>query len=891
MVARIVIGAASSGSGKTTIATGLMAALANAGEKIQAFKIGPDYIDPGYHSLATGRPSRNLDPILTDTKLIWPLFLHGITSTNPGIKVPGRFADQRWDIPAEIAIIEGVMGLFDGKIGAQGLGSTADIAKELAAPVIILLDAAHTSRTAAAALAGLNQIDATVNLAGVIINRVSTPRQGAELAKAIAPLGIPLLGIIPKDSGFHSPSRHLGLVPVAERDTALALIDYLAQALTKYLDLDAILAIAKAAPPAPNIPAWLPEIAIAQNPASVEITTASKTPPLSKSASSNSAYTAPVIAVAGAPGFTFYYPENLEILQASGAKLQIFDPITDSALPPNTSGIYLGGGFPEILAAELSQNTRLLREIQVQAAAGIPIYAECGGQLYLSEFLEGYPMVGALPIKAVMTPKLTLGYREATALENSWAYTKGQKITGHEFHRTLCSPAGEHPAWSFPHPVLGEVKDGYIAKPKDKNQNETRQIYSSYLHLHWASCPQVASAFVTAAREFQAQQQQSQGIVTSDQKQTLNSSDQKESFTKALQKPSLPDRTRAGLEIPEILTQSTPTRNYRHWHYHGDNDSQQGNIDSLNLAVNLRRITPPDWLVDILAAELPQIGHYPDPQEAITALAAAHNVTPEMVLPTAGAAEAFTLIAQGIPTQYPLIIEPQFTEPRAALAAAGKTAQALTLVSPFTFATKDIYDWADLVFIGNPTNPTGVLHKAQELREIPHENRILVVDEAFISGLESQSLIAKDMENILVIRSITKVWGLAGLRAGYVIGDPKLIAKLRRVQTHWSVSRLALKALSVTAGKTGLEDLAAQDSTKTQLCGFLKALGCRIIPGNAPFILVQTPWAKAWNKLQELGITARSCDNFLGLDSSWLRLAIPRPEQITQLQSIMEQYK
>jgi cobyrinic acid a,c-diamide synthase len=425
---RLVIAAPSSGAGKTTVATGLMAALRARGLAVSPHKVGPDYIDPGYHALATGRPGRNLDPVLVGEELVAPLFAHGAAG-------------------ADVAVVEGVMGLYDGR-GATSFGSTAHVARLLDAPVVLVVDASSMSRSVAALVHGFASYDDSVRLAGVVLNRVGSDRHEALLREA---LDVPVLGVLRREDAIVTPSRHLGLVPVAERaPEAVATVERLATLLTKHLDLDALLDVARSAPPLETA-SWSPEPTTRSN--------------------------RPVIAVAGGAAFTFSYAETAELLDAAGAEVVTVDPLRDDALPDGTRGLVLGGGFPEVYAPQLAANTGLLSDVRRLAATGAPISAECAGLLYLCRTLDGQPMAGVLDADARMTDRLTLGYRETKARTPSWM--PDVPVTGHEFHRTSVDGRGKA-AWETGE---GFVQDG---------------VHASYLHLHWAGVPGVAEGFVTA---------------------------------------------------------------------------------------------------------------------------------------------------------------------------------------------------------------------------------------------------------------------------------------------------------------------------------------------------------------------------------------------------------
>ncbi|GHF72496.1 hydrogenobyrinate a,c-diamide synthase [Streptomyces mashuensis] len=448
-VPRLVIAAPSSGSGKTTIATGLMRAFADAGLVVSPHKVGPDYIDPGYHALAAGRPGRNLDAWLCGPERIGPLFLHGAAG-------------------ADVAVVEGVMGLFDGASGQGELASTAHVAKLLRAPVVLVVDASAQSRSVAALVHGFASWDPEVRVAGVILNKVGSDRHEELLREALGGAGVPVLGAVRRAGTVHTPSRHLGLIPVAERRTeALDAVAEQAARVREGCDLEALLALARSAPPLAD-GSWTP--ATAPHPANGP---------------------RPVVAVAGGPAFTFTYTEHTELLTAAGAEVVTFDPLRDESLPDNTRALVIGGGFPEVYAPELTANEPLRKAIRALAEAGAPVAAECAGLLYLCRSLDGKPMCGVLPADARMSERLTLGYREAVALADNPLAAAGTRVRGHEFHRTVTEPgAGAAPAWGVTHParrVEGFVQGG---------------VHASYLHTHWAGVPDAAARLVVAARQW-----------------------------------------------------------------------------------------------------------------------------------------------------------------------------------------------------------------------------------------------------------------------------------------------------------------------------------------------------------------------------------------------------
>jgi cobyrinic acid a,c-diamide synthase len=431
VVARVVVAAPSSGSGKTVVATGLMAALRRAGHAVAPFKVGPDYIDPGYHTLAAGRPGRNLDPMLVGEDLVGPLFAHGCAG-------------------ADIAVVEGVMGLFDGRVGS-GAGSTAHVAEILDAPVLLVVDTRGHSTSLAALLHGFRSWRPSTRLAGVILNQVGSDRHEAVLRDACDDVGLDVVGVLRRHAAVEVPSRHLGLVPAVEHGAAARkAVDAMAGLVDDGVDLAAVVALARAGRTAEP---WTPDV--------------ERTPG------------GPVIAVAGGPAFTFGYAEHTELLRAAGAEVVTVDPLRDSTLPEGTAGLVLPGGFPEQYAPELSANVALRRAI---SGATAPIHAECAGLLYLTKTLDGQPMCGILDAEATMTARLTLGYRDVVATDDTILYTRGTRLTGHEFHRTTVTPAhGDPPAWRW-----RGGSDGFV----------TGRVHASYVHIHPAAAPTAVARFV-----------------------------------------------------------------------------------------------------------------------------------------------------------------------------------------------------------------------------------------------------------------------------------------------------------------------------------------------------------------------------------------------------------
>lgn len=443
----VVIAAPASGSGKTTVATGLMGALRQAGHRVAPFKIGPDFIDPGYHALASGRPGRNLDSVLVGEPLIGPLFRHG--------------SDD-----ADIAVVEGVMGLFDGRIGGAmtGIprGSTAHVATLLSAPVVLVVDARGQSHSVAALLHGFATFDPSVRLAGVILNRVGSARHDEVLRQACEQAGVAVLGSIPRAAELSVPSRHLGLVTATEHGRRAAdAVHAMTELVARHVDLGAIVAVA--ASRVADQP-WTP----AQFPSLPE----------------------PVpVALAAGKAFTFGYAEHRELLCAAGADVVDFDPLCDP-LPPSAAALVLPGGFPEEFGSELSANELVRAQIRTLASRGAPVHAECAGLTYLVDDLDGHPMCGVLAGSASFTSTLTLGYRDAVAMVDSSLHSLGDRTVGHEFHRTTVQFADDRrPAWRYAGRAGQVVEDGAVLGG----------VHAGYLHTHPAAHPQAIARFVASA--------------------------------------------------------------------------------------------------------------------------------------------------------------------------------------------------------------------------------------------------------------------------------------------------------------------------------------------------------------------------------------------------------
>jgi cobyrinic acid a,c-diamide synthase len=454
-VPAVVIAAPASGSGKTTVATGLMGALRQAGRRVAPFKIGPDFIDPGYHGLAAGRVGRNLDPVLVGEQLIGPLYGHGVAG-------------------ADIAVIEGVMGLFDGRISAldsaapiPAPGSTAHVAGLLGAPVILVVDARGQSHSIAALLHGFSTFDTRTRIAGVILNRVGSARHEQVLRQACEHTGLPVLGAIPRVDEVAVPTRYLGLVTTVEQGRhAQAAVQAMTALIARHADVGAIAAAAAAR--VGDAP-WSPAAAAGDDAAHRPVT----------------------VALAAGKAFSFGYAEHAELLTAAGAEVVAFDPRTDP-LPDGSAAVVLPGGFPEQFTAELSANFSTRQQIGALAAAGAPVHAECAGLTYLASELDGHPMCGVLAGSARFTQHLTLGYRDAVAATDSALHRAGQRRVGHEFHRTAVTFATDYPpAWVFSGSGAEPVREGAVHSG----------VHASYLHTHPAAAPNAVTRFVARAAE------------------------------------------------------------------------------------------------------------------------------------------------------------------------------------------------------------------------------------------------------------------------------------------------------------------------------------------------------------------------------------------------------
>lgn len=461
-----LIAAPRSGSGKTTVSLAIMAAFTRRGLAVAPFKCGPDFIDPGYHRLVTGRPSINLD----------------------GWMCPADFVCETFSLhssDADIAVIEGVMGLFDG-IGASSMeGSSAQIAVLTGAPVVLVVNARGMAASAAALIKGFAEYDPRVRLAGVIFNNVGSDSHAELLRTAVASAlpEVPVFGCIPRDESLAISSRHLGLVTAEENPLAKDFVDGLADMAERCLDLAGLAGLH--IPPDPPL-----------QKGGERTRQKSSVPPFAKGGLGGISLVR--IAVARDAAFCFCYEDNLRLLREAGAEIVFFSPLDDSGLPPNTSGIYLPGGYPEIHADRLSRNTFMKRAIMAAIRSAMPVYAECGGFVYLTEGMEGDDdFVGAFPVRSRMLPKRkALGYRQVETCDGCIIGAAGSVARGHEFHYSETGPVPESIARRYRVTRRGEDIgfEGY----------SHRACLASYVHLHFGSNQAIAPSFVTACRHFAA---------------------------------------------------------------------------------------------------------------------------------------------------------------------------------------------------------------------------------------------------------------------------------------------------------------------------------------------------------------------------------------------------
>lgn len=485
-VKRIVISAPQSGSGKTTLTLGIMAALKKRGLRVAPFKVGPDFIDPGYHRLVTGTPSVNLDGWMCDSE----------------------FVRESFDLHAEgadIAVIEGGMGLFDGIDGVSEAGSTAEIAKLLETPVILVVDARSQARSVVALVQGFNGFDPALRVAGVIFNNVASANHESILREAMAAVlpFIPVLGCIPREPELAIPSRHLGLLTAEENPLSEQFLEHLTHVIDRHLDLDAVLDLG-------SITAKFPACAAVDFGAQPIVFDRYNRPridygwPAADIVDAEQSNAGQVrIAVARDAAFCFVYQDNLRLLRESGAKLCYFSPLADCALPEAISGLYLPGGYPELFAQQLAANEMLKEGIRAAVESGMPVYAECGGFIYLSlgvaENDTIHPLVGIFPVSTRMLQRRkTLGYREVELLGESVIGGKRTLARGHEFHYSEMEemPCGVDRLYSVSRKKVGLGQEGY----------RYNNCLASYIHLHFGSSPEIAKSFVEHCRAYKTKE-------------------------------------------------------------------------------------------------------------------------------------------------------------------------------------------------------------------------------------------------------------------------------------------------------------------------------------------------------------------------------------------------
>jgi cobyrinic acid a,c-diamide synthase len=521
---RIVIAAPASGSGKTTVTLGIMAALKRRGQQVAPFKVGPDFIDPGYHRLATGATSVNLDGWICGRQFVRETFEHHAAG-------------------ADIAVIEGVMGLFDGVDGTSEAGSTAELAKHLGAPVVLVLDARSQARSAAALVHGFATFDPELRLAGVIFNNVASENHQMILCNAVAAAlpGVAVLGCLPKDPKLAIPSRHLGLCTVDENPLSEEFLSHLVGVIERHLDVERLLALEpvqgkdrrfkqgnrvssrkagfnrygdpqtvwrrrplrKSFPVPSTSAAGVPGVpALAKAPLSPPANPPALRPlPFKGRDRVGMGFDDVRIAVARDAAFCFVYEDNLRLLREQGAELHFFSPLRDAALPEDVSGIYLPGGYPELFAPSLAANETLKNNIAAAIEAGMPVYAECGGFIYLTRGVvtdrDHHPFVGIFPVQTRMLPRRkALGYREVTLSDDSIIGPKGSRARGHEFHYSEMEP--------MPDMVerLYEVSKNEFSLGREGYRY--KNCLASYIHLHFGSSPDIAGTLVAHCKAFRA---------------------------------------------------------------------------------------------------------------------------------------------------------------------------------------------------------------------------------------------------------------------------------------------------------------------------------------------------------------------------------------------------
>ncbi|WP_202081132.1 cobyrinate a,c-diamide synthase [Caldalkalibacillus salinus] len=459
---RLVIAGTGSGVGKTTVTVGLMAALKQQGYTVQGFKCGPDYIDPTYHTAVTGRASRNVDSWMLQHNTVKEIY-------------------QRGSVGADISIIEGVMGFYDGKDPLKNTGSTAEISQLLQSPVLLVVNCASMARSAAAIVKGFQTLSEGVNIAGVFANQVGSEGHYKLVKAAIEQeCDVPVIGYMKREADIDMPERHLGLVPAIERGELDAFFQSLGNRLRETVNIDLLLEIATAPPVEPEATNLL------FHPSEQE-----------RDSSSSSSVS---IAIARDAAFNFYYPENLELLQQYGADLVEFSPLRGETLPDGIDGLYLGGGFPEEFVSDLAKNTEVKASIRQAIKDDLPTLAECGGFMYLTDSIETtdqdvYEMVGVIPGRVTMQTRLAaLGYREVTGIEPNFLLPQGMSAKGHEFHYSTftANSSTDHFPYAYTSQGLRGLKqEGYVLP----------HLVAGYTHLHFASNPSLVKHWIRVCQK------------------------------------------------------------------------------------------------------------------------------------------------------------------------------------------------------------------------------------------------------------------------------------------------------------------------------------------------------------------------------------------------------
>jgi cobyrinic acid a,c-diamide synthase len=452
-----MIAGTNSGAGKTTITLGIMAGLTRLGYSVQPFKVGPDYIDPSYHTKVTGNPCINLDTSLTSPSIVQESFI-------------------RYGTGKAIAIIEGVMGLFDGPEGSSNLGSSAEIALLLDCPIILVIDAKSMARSAAAIALGFLNFDSGINIAGLVINNVGSDRHKKLLKDAFQDFPIPVIGYLMRDNRLKLSERHLGLIPVDE-DEGIVNDEIFAKEIMNQLDYHQLVELAEKA--------TAEKIRLATKTEKIVL------PELKVK-----------IAVARDMAFNFYYWDGLAFLEEIGAEFSWFSPVKDSKLPEDIDGIIIGGGFPELFLNMLGENHSLHQDIRRVYEHGMPIYAECGGYMYLCQGIysftgDYFPMANIIPCQAVMGKKLAgMGYRQGTLASDSVLGNQGIEVKGHEFHYSSLIGVPEIFPWAFH--LYNTRQEKWVNEGFAKNN-----LLASYLHIHWRGLPKLGKAFMSNCKKYQ----------------------------------------------------------------------------------------------------------------------------------------------------------------------------------------------------------------------------------------------------------------------------------------------------------------------------------------------------------------------------------------------------